>query len=306
MASPTNPFATGGQLSTAASPFGNTTNQPATAANGQAAPALDSQTQHVPEPLPDINSPELTSESLTAKEGDAFAAPPPPPDGIYRVKLKLRGVKQEDVGANVDISQYLAGGEVAPWVPAVAKDRNGNPVGTFAKTIMDVQIIDPNVPELDGEYLQVPYKWIDTRLSRRGLSKVMTILTIAGNRPDGQPWLVLNQTYGHKSLIETFVKFLAGEPEIMCQSEWSASCDVCGKAADAIRKAGGSASYPKSVDGMTNFKLISQAKGIKGQPGYVDAVYSPDMLCRANAAHGTTKARAMAVQFFALDSHGKK
>jgi len=295
MASPTNPFATGGQPGTAASPFGNTTNQPATAANGQAAPALDSQTQHVPEPLPDINDPALTSESLTAKEGDAFAAPPPPPDGIYRVKLKLRGVKQDDVGANVDISQYLAGGEVAPWVPAVAKDRNGNATGTFAKTIMDVQIIDPRFPELADVYLQVPYKWTDTRSSQKGLSKIMTILTLAGKRPDGQPWLVLNQTYGHKSLMEIFIKFLAGEPEILCRSEWSAQCDVCGQQATAAKAAGQPFAYPKSTDGMQRFPQVP------GKPGQ----YSPDLPCLVNRAHGTTKARAMAVQFFALD-HGQK
>jgi len=292
MSSTTNPFATGGQPNAGASPFGNTTNQPATAANGvAAAPPLDNSTQHVPEPLPDINDPALTSELLTAKEGDAFAAPPPAPDGIYRVKLKLRGVKQEDVGANVDISQYLAGGEVAQWVPAVAKDRNGNVTGTFAKTIMDVQIIDPRFPELDGVFLQVPYKWTDTRSSQKGLSKIMTILTLAGKRPDGSPWLVLNQTYGHKSLMEIFIKFLAGEPEILCRSEWSASCDVCGQAA----KAGGTA-YPKSTDGMQRFPSLP------GKPGQ----YSPDLPCLVNRAHGTTKARAMAVQFFALDSQGKK
>lgn len=287
-----NPFATGGQPNAGASPFGNTTTQPATAPNGAiAAPQVDNSTQHVPEPLPDINDPALTSESLTAKEGDAFAAPPPPPDAIYRVKLKLRGVKQEDVGANVDISQYLAGGEVAPWIAAVAKDRSGNPVGTFCKTIMDVTIIDPRFPELDGVFLQVPYKWTDTRTSGKGLSKIMTILTLAGKRPDGTPWLVLGQNYGQRALMEIFIKFLAGEPEILCRSEWSASCDVCGQAA----KASGGA-YPKSTDGMQRFPQIP------GKPGQ----YSPDLPCLVNRAHGTTKARAMAVQFFALDGAGKK
>jgi hypothetical protein len=283
--SASNPFTTGGAPATGASPFATTTNQPATAANGQAAP-LDNQTQHVPEPLPDINDPALTSESLTAKEGDAFAAPPPAPDAIYRVKLKLRGVKADDVNG-ADITQYLAGAEVASWVPGIAKDRGGNVTGTFAKTIMDVQIIDPKFPELDGVYLQVPFKWTDTRSSQKGLSKIMTILTLAGKRPDGQPWLVLGQNYGHRPLMEIFLKFLAGEPEILCRSEWSASCDVCGQLA---KQSGGA--YPKSVDGMQRFPQVP------GKPGQ----YSPDLPCLVNRAHGTTKARAMAVQFYALDS----
>lgn len=291
MASPINPFG-GAATPTPASPFGNTANQPATAANGAAAnanaaiPAGLDQTQHVPEPLPSLDDPSLTSESLTAKEGDAFAAPPPAPDGIYRVKLKLRGVKAEDVGG-ADISTYTGGGDVAPWVPGVAKDRSGNVTGSFAKTIMDVQIVDTRFPELDGVFLQVPYKWTDTRTSQKGLSKIMTILTLAGKRPDGNPWLVLGQNYSHKTQMEIFIKFLAGEPEILCRSEWSASCDVCGQLAKASN---GAIAYPKSTDGMQKFPPLS------GKPGQ----YSPDLPCLVNRAHGTTKARAMAVQFYAL------
>jgi hypothetical protein len=283
----TDPFATGGTApATGASPFGTTTQQQQPingAANGAA--SLDQPSQHVPEPLPDINDPSLTSESLTAREGDAFASPPPPPDGIYRVKLKLRGVKVEDVGG-ADITQYLAGGDIAPWVPGVAKDRGGNVTGSFAKTIMDVQIADVRFPEYEGTFLQVPFKWMDTRTSQKGLSKIGTILSLAGKRPDGQPWIVTGQTYSQKTMMEIFLKFLAGEPEILARSEWSVSCDVCGQAAKA---AGGS--YPKSVDGMQKFPPLP------GKPGQ----YSPDYWCPVNRAHGTTRARAMAVQYYALD-----
>jgi len=288
-----NPFATGGAPpATSASPFGNTTNQPATGANGATAAPLDNQTQHVPEPLPSLDDPGLTSESLTAKEGDAFAAPPPAPDGIYRVKLKLRGVKAEDVGG-ADISQYTNGAEVAPWVTGVAKDRGGNVTGTFAKTIMDVQIIDPRFPELDGTFLQVPFKWMDTRSSQKGLSKIMTILTLAGRRPDGNPWVVVGQNYSHRTLMETFVKFLAGEPELLARSEWSAKCDVCSQLAKASN---GAVAYPKDTEGMNRFPPLP------GKPGQ----YSPDLPCLVNRAHGTTKARAMVVQYYSLDSQGKK
>jgi hypothetical protein len=66
---------------------------------------------------------------------------------------------------------------------------------------------------------------------------------------------------------------------------------VCGQQA----KASGTG-YPKSTDGMQRFPQVP------GKPGQ----YSPDLPCLANRAHGTTKARAMAVQFYALDSQGKK
>lgn len=81
-----NPFAPGGTPpATGVSPFGATTqqstNQPINGApNGTA--SLDQPSQHVPEPLPSLDDPSLTSESLTAREGDAFASPPPPPDGL--------------------------------------------------------------------------------------------------------------------------------------------------------------------------------------------------------------------------------
>lgn len=162
--------------------------------------------------------------------------------------------------------------------------------GSFAKTIMDVQIADVRFPELEGVFLQVPFKWMDTRSSQKGLSKIMTILTLAGKRPDGNPWVILNQTYSQKTLMEIFLKFLAGEPELLARSEWSASCDVCGQAA----KAGGTA-YPKSTDGMNKFPQVP------GKPGQ----YSPDLPCLVNRAHGTTRARAMAVQYYALDSKPK-
>jgi len=296
-----NVFNPQGAPAKAPDPFNQAANQPATATNGvAAAPPLDNQTQHVPEPLPDIT--ELSSEQLTASEGDAFASPPPPEDRIYRVRLSLRGVKAEDA-KNVDITKFLApGSDIAPWIPDFPRDKGGNllydadrKIVWFAKTIINVQIFDPKFPEFDGIYLQVPFKWTDTKVGgRQKTSKIMTILSLAGNRPDGNPWVVTKpvpQKYDHKELMEIFQKFLAGEPEINCMSNWSASCDVCGKAVQAVRQAGGYADYPKSTDGMIRFPPV---------PGKV-GVYSPDLPCLVNRAHGTTKARAMAVQFFALD-----
>jgi hypothetical protein len=240
---------------------------------GQTVPAA-------PEPLLSLDDPLLTSETLTAKEGDAFADPPPPPDRIYRVKLSLRGVSAKDAGQ--DISQFSAGQDVAPWIPGTAKDKqSGLVTGGFAKTIINVQIFDPKFPEYDGLYLQIPYKWTDTRENRQGLSKVMTILTLL-KQPSGKPWLVPGQKYGHKLMMETFVRALAGEPELNCRSEWSWNCEGCAQAGKI------SGQYARSIDGMQKFPQL--------KPG----VYSPEMLCQVNRAHGYSKARAMAAQFFPL------
>ena len=279
------PFGGGNpQQSGSASPFATTT--AVVAPNGAAASLDATQPAQAPPTLPDINDVALTSETLTAREGDAYATPPPPPDGIYRVKLSLRGVKSEDM-KGADISQYSGGADTAPWVADV--DKNG---AAFAKTIMDVKIIDARFPELDGVFLQVPFKWTDTKSGGRAqTSRVMTLLTLAGKRPDGQPWVVIGQNYGHKLLIETFVKFLSGEPELNCRSEWSVTCDVCQQAGKAT------GNYPKSIEGMHKFPPLL------GKPGQ----YSPDMPCPVNRAHGSTKARAVAAQFFSLpENAGKK
>src|SRR6476661_7971234 len=267
-----NPFATGGAApATSASPFSNTTNQPATGANGHADPStqqLEQQTQQPPEPPIDVDA-LLTSENLTAQAGDAFAEPPPVPDAIYRVRLSLRGITSKDYKGR-DITPFAHGADTAPWVPEAQKDKQGNTVGHFAKALMNVQVYDPKFPEFDGLYLRIPFGgWIDTKTAPQAkVSKVMTILNLL-KQPSGQPWLIDKQKYSDKQLIEIFVKALAGEPEILCQSYWSVQCDVC---ADTAQKTGGR--YPKSVDGMHNFPQL--------KPG----VWNPEVRCQAFPAHG--------------------
>src|SRR2546430_14406481 len=70
--------------------------------NGSAAPGQPVPSD-APQELIDENDPRLISETLDANlEADAYAQPIPPPDGKYRAKLKLEGVKAE-------------GGEVKPY-----------------------------------------------------------------------------------------------------------------------------------------------------------------------------------------------
>lgn len=286
----TNPFANatvaggGGQPSQPQSPFTNGAVDPATVAG-----LAETQTAAPIPEIPDINDPSLVSETLTIREGDAFAEPAPPPDRRYRVKLTLRGVGKEDFD-NRPIDQFSGGAEKAPWVPETQYDKNKVKIGVYAKTIMDVQIHDPAYPQYEGLFLQVPFKWMDTRTSQRtGTSKVATLLTLL-RRPDGTPWLKVGEQVQQVELIQRFVKALAGEPELLCQSEWSWSCQLCGEAA---KKSGGR--YPNPIEGMNKFNPMP------GQPG----VYNHELRCQAVPAHGFSKARAMAVQYFALPEAGK-
>lgn len=249
-----------------ADPFGASAPQASSAANGEAPAGLEAP---VEQPI-DINDPLLTSESLTVAEGDAFATPPPPPDQKWRVKLKHEGVKV----ANST--------ELLPWEPAKQKDRNGNVIGLFARTVMSVTIQDPN-GKFDGYHLQVPFFYMDTKGNREGISKVMTVLNLL-RKPDGSPWIVKGEKLNHKALIERFIQALQTEPELGAESTWEVVCDVC--AAEA-KKTGG---FAKSVQGMTKFQ---PSKTVRGQ-------YDPDFACMLNRGHGYARARSLATRFFAL------
>src|SRR5579864_677325 len=64
-----------------------------------AAPVPSSEPQDIVDP----NDPRLISETLDANlEADAYAQPAPPPDGKYRAKLRLEGVKQDGTDEKKD------------------------------------------------------------------------------------------------------------------------------------------------------------------------------------------------------------
>jgi hypothetical protein len=225
----------------------------------------------VQEPPIDLNDPLLTSESLTVAEGDAFAEPAPPPDRKWRVKLKLEGVAKEGVS------------DKAPYVPERDVDkRTGQVRGLFLKTVISVTILDPS-GKYDGLHLQVPFRWMDTKPNRDGVSKIMTVLNLL-RKPDGTPWVVKGEKLNHLALMERFVKALAGEPEVGAESEWEFNCDVCGQEAKATGK------YAKSVRGMNKFP---PSKTVRGE-------FDPEMVCPVNRAHGYSKARPLAARFIAL------
>lgn len=244
---------------------------------GQIAPnggtGLD-QTQEAPEPI-DLNDPLLISESLTVAEGDAFADPPPPPDGRYRVKLKLIGVPKE---GSSEVDPYIAARDI--------DNKTGQVRGLFLKTKIGVNIIDPT-GKYDGLSLGIKFSWMDTKPNRDGVSKVMTVLNLL-KQPSGQPWINKGERLNHKELMERFVKALAGEPEIGVESSWEYNCRGCSDEAKVTKK------YQNAIEGMNKFPVDKE----RSRPGVI--VYLPERECVVNKAHGFSRARAMVARFIGL------
>jgi hypothetical protein len=221
--------------------------------------------------LLDPNDPRLVSEELNANpDADAYAQPAPPPDGKYRVKLKL--AKKKSGNDEVDFTAAL-------WGKAPGQ-------AVFVLGI-EAGIIDPT-GKYDG--LKAYDFNVSTFVGRDNATKVTTVLSKL-RRPDGTPWVVPHTRLSPKGWIELLVKALAGEPELGIESQWEYSCADCGKAA----KASGNA-YPKSVNGMHKFpEERDKAKRSAGQ------LYSPEMKCPLVASHGYGRARISIARFLSLD-----
>lgn len=261
-----NPFATTPGAAKGADPFGATSPAPQQV-NGTEVPGQG--VDAAPAEVIDPNDPLLTSEALTIGEGDAFAAPPPPPDAKWRVKLKHEGVKQE--GST----------EVLPWVPVIQRDRAGNKIGMYARTVMSVTIQDPT-GKYDGYHLQVPFFYMDTKANKDGVSRVSTVLGLL-KKPDGTPWIKAGDKFpNQRALMELFIQALQSEPEVGAESTWEVTCDVC------AAKAKASGGFAKSIQGMTKFQ---GSKTVRGQ-------YDPDFACMVDRGHGYSRARATATRFF--------
>lgn len=253
--------------------------------NGGIHSASLEQTQEAPVVI-DLNDPMLTSENLTAAEGDAFAQPAPPPDRKWRVKLKFEGIKKQGT-SDLSEASFPNGLKLYGVEPAQQKDKNGNVIGLFLRTVMSVTILDPS-GKYDGLHLQVPFFYVDTKPNREGISKIMTILNLL-RKPDGTPWITKGERLSHPLLMERFIKALAGEPELGAESAWEFQCDGC----NAEAKARGG--FAKSIVGMTKFP---PSKTVRGE-------YDPEMRCQVNAAHGYSKARATVARFLPLGEVSK-
>lgn len=224
-----------------------------------------------PQNLLDPNDPRLVSENLVVnQDADAYAQPAPPPDGKYRVKLKLMRKK---VGN--DEVDYIA----ALWGKA--------PGQAVYVTGVEASIIDPS-GKYDG--LKAYDFNVSTFVGRDASTKVTTIIGKL-RKPDGSPWAAPRTELTRKGWMDLLVKALAGEPEAGIESQWEYSCQDCGKAAKASGQA-----YPRSVNGMHKFPPEPDAtKRRAGQQ------FSPEMKCALVPSHGYGRARISIARFLSLD-----
>lgn len=237
--------------------------------NGAAQPSTEVQS------FVDENDPRLISEQVDVNvEGDAYAQPAPPPDGKYRLKLKLEGVEKADK-SHVDFAATSTKKESLPYY----------------HTRISATVIDPS-GKFDGIKVYPEFGgYVGTLTNKDKSTKVATILARL-KKPDGTKWVDAHTKLDQKGWMELFVRALAGEPEIVGELQWQASCEQCGKDAKAAREAGKDASYPSSTNGMHRFP--QESSGDKRKAGQL---FSPEVKCAANPAHGYARAQARIVKF---------
>jgi hypothetical protein len=195
----------------------------------------------------DPNDPALTSESLDYNpEGDAYASPPPLPDGQWRAKLKQIDVK-DNAGQP---TRFKAG-----------KTKQG---ALYLMTALEATIIDPN-GKFDG--LHVWDRFVSTMLRNDKTIPAATICYMLGKPAPARA--------NHKELMDHLLKVLAGEPEVGIETAWEWSCQKCGEEAKAKGE-----KYPKSILGMQKFPRDAKT-----------GLYSPDLKCEVNPAHGFSSAQ---------------
>lgn len=167
----------------------------------------------------DINDPQLTSESMTAEDSsqDAFSQPPPPPDGKWRAKLKLVDIKDAD-------------GQLKPV--RGAKFANMNDGKAFLVVNVEASLIDVS-GKFDG--IKTTQYWVKSAMDKRkNVSEMTTITKAAGGA-------IASPRAGDKERYDALAKALAGEPEVIVDVFWEASCQSCQEKA---KKAGGKAPKP--------------------------------------------------------------
>ena len=202
----------------------------------------------------DLNDPSLLMQEIDADpNADAYAAPPPPPDGWYRMKLKQIDVKKKDgtkgqyaVLPDMDYS-------TSPWTQKV--DPKSGKKLFYVGTAIEARIQDPG-----GKFDNIPVfdRFVDSRVDRR--TKGVKILTILGALKVKVP-----TPYNGDVLIKTFLKALAGEPEADVEITWEGQASQSDS--EAIKAKG--LKVPR-VEGMHNFpsdgtkRLTSVTKELAG------------------------------------------
>lgn len=213
----------------------------------------------------DLNDPRLMSEQLTENpQGDAYAIPPPLPAGKWRAKAKQVDIR-DDKGTMQRFAAFVR-----------AKMNDGKP---FLATNVEFTVLE-STGKWDGTKL-TEY-WVKTVVEQRsGTSQIATLLAKLK-----QP--VVPATLGAR--MDQFLKVLAGEPEIVIETDWEASCMQC----QEIAKKKGEKQPRPFMLGMHRFPQVK-----------IQGVMQYDPVVKCSEGH-QVRAQARIVQFWPLETvHNK-
>ena len=211
--------------------------------------------------LVDPNDPRLTSEVLTINpDADAYAVPPPLPDGKWRAKAKQVDIK-DDKGQQ---SRYA--------VFSRAKMAGGAP---FFATNVELNVIDHS-GSFDG--VKLTEYWVKTLIDeRKGTSQAATLTRKLGGK--------LPPSGSQKAYMDALLAELAKEPELVIETAWSAECQQCQEAA----KTTGARAPRPFLQGMHRFKA---------SPSRVPGEHDPMAECPA--CKSQVRAQPRIVGFYSL------
>lgn len=169
---------------------------------GQAAGTTTTGSSSLPDvPVIDLDDPNLLLHEMdTNADKDAYAAPPPVPDGRWQAKIKhnpVKNAKDEPVPYNV---------KVVDW--------KGNPCTPYISTSVIVTLVDQS-GKYDGITLY-DYR-VSTRPNREGAIPMVRILTCLK--------VQLPAKINAKILWDTFISALASEPLIEVDTVWEGQLD---------------------------------------------------------------------------------
>lgn len=184
-------------------------------------------TAAAPAGIIDLNDPRLSSESLEGsfdEQKDAYELPPPPPDGIYIARLRLKQVKD----SNGNLVDFKAGGT-----------KDGSQV--YLQTALEAELVD-NSGRQDGK--KITDYFVSTMINR---DKAMAVATILLHAKVPAP-----KTKTHKAWMDTLIKWLASEPTLKIQTAWEASWENGEKEAERLGQ-----KKPRPLTGMHNFPVVN-------------------------------------------------
>jgi hypothetical protein len=159
--------------------------------------------------LIDANDPRLTSEALDDDTSqDAYAVPPPPPDGKWRAKLKAVDIKDPRDG---QMKRFIA-----VSIPAMAQGR------PFLAANVEVSLIDLG-DRFNG--VTMTEYWVKSLVDeRKRTSQASTIATKAGAK--------MPQRSTDAERMRILLDTLAREPEVIVETHWEARCQGCEERAE--------------------------------------------------------------------------